>query len=64
MAVTKISDFLYRFDPHARNSLGIPDEHGTAVVLKFSELDEFQRSVYPEPVIAVIHVVTVVTPSI
>ena len=63
MTVIKKSDFMYLFDPHARNSLGIPDENGTAVVLKFSELDEFQRSVHPEPVIAVMHVVTVVTPQ-
>ena len=32
MAVIKKSDFLYLFDSHARNSLGIPDENGTAVV--------------------------------
>ena len=63
MAVIKKTDFLYLFDSHARNSLGIPEEHGTAVVLKFSEVDEFQPSVHPEPVIAVIHVVTVATPQ-
>ena len=63
MAVTKKSDLLYLFNSHARNSLGIPDENGTAVVLKFSELDEFQFQFQPEPVIAVIHVVTVVTPQ-
>jgi len=45
MAVIKKSDFLYLFDSHARNSSGIPDENGTAVVLKFSELDEFQNHV-------------------
>ena len=45
MTVIKKSDFLYLFDSHARNSLGIPDENGTAVVLKFSELDEFQNHV-------------------
>ena len=45
MAVIQKSDFLYLFDSHARNSLGIPDENGTAVVLKFSELDEFQNHV-------------------
>ena len=41
MAVIEKSDFLYLFDSHAcsRNSLRIPDENGTAVVLKFSELD-------------------------
>ena len=37
--------FLYLFDSHARNSLGIPDENETAVVLKFSELNEFQNHV-------------------
>ena len=43
MAVIKTSDSLYLFDSHARNSLGIiPDENETAVVLKFSELNEFQ----------------------
>ena len=45
MAVIKKSDFLYLFDSHAQNSLGIPDENGAAVVLKFSELDEFQNHV-------------------
>ena len=45
MAVIQKSDFLYLFDSHARNSLGIPDENGTAVFLKFSELDEFQNHV-------------------
>ena len=45
MAVIQKSDFLYLFDSHARNSLGIPDENGTSVVLKFSELDEFQNHV-------------------
>ena len=45
IAVIKKSDFLYLFDSHARNSMGIPDENGTAVVLKFSELDEFQNPV-------------------
>ena len=45
IAVIKKSDFLYLFDSHARNSLGIPDENGTAVVLNFSELDEFQNHV-------------------
>ena len=33
MAVIKKSDFLYLFDSHALNSLGIPDENRTAVVL-------------------------------
>ena len=32
MAVIKKSDFLYLFDSHARISLGIPNENGTAVV--------------------------------
>ena len=32
MAVIKKSDFLYLFDSHARNLLGITDENGTAVV--------------------------------
>ena len=45
MAVIQKSDFLYLFDSHARNSLGIPDENGTAVVLKFSEVNEFQNHV-------------------
>ena len=45
MAAIKKSDFMYLFDSHARNSLGIPDENGTAVVLKFSDLDEFQNRV-------------------
>ena len=45
MAVITKSDFLNLFDSHARNSLGIPDENGTAAVLKFSELDEFQNHV-------------------
>ena len=45
IAVIKKSDFLYLFDSHARNSMGIPDENGTAVVLKFSELDEIQNHV-------------------
>ena len=45
MAVIKTSDFLYLFDSHARISLGTPDENGTVVVLKFSELNEFQNHV-------------------
>ena len=45
MGVMKKSDFLYLFDSHARNSLRIPDESGTTVVLKFSELGECQTHV-------------------
>ena len=45
MAVIQKSNCFYLFDSHARNSLGIPDENGTAVVLKFSKLDEFQNHV-------------------
>ena len=45
MAVIKKSDFLYLFVSHARNSVEIHDENGTAVVLKFSEFDEFQNHV-------------------
>ena len=41
--LSKKSDFLYIFDSHARNSLGIREKNGAAVVLKFSELDEFQN---------------------
>ena len=43
MAVIKKSDSFYLFDSHARNCLGMPDENGTAIVLKFTELDEFQN---------------------
>ena len=32
LVVIKKSDFWHLFDSHARNSLGIPDENGTAVV--------------------------------
>ena len=40
MGVMKKSDFLYLLD--SRNSLKIPDENGTTVVLKLSELGECQ----------------------
>jgi hypothetical protein len=32
---------FYLFDPHARNSFGMCDPSGTAVVFKFGNLDEF-----------------------
>ena len=43
MAVIKDSESFNLFDSHARNSRGIPDENGTAVVLEFSELNELQN---------------------
>ena len=47
MALIYSSDSLYYiFDAHARNHLGMPDENGTAVVLKavnISKLEEYLR---------------------
>ena len=45
MAVIKDSESFYLFDSHARNSRGMPDENGTAVVLEFSELNELQNHI-------------------
>jgi hypothetical protein len=35
MALMKQTDFFYLFDSHARDSSGMPDPNGTAVVMKF-----------------------------
>ena len=35
---------FYFFDPHARNSAGMPDFHGTAVLTKYTSISEFQTA--------------------
>ncbi|CAB4019299.1 deleted in malignant brain tumors 1 -like [Paramuricea clavata] len=37
MALMKQADFFYLFDSHARDSSGMPDPNGTAVVMKFDQ---------------------------
>ena len=36
VAVMKQNEFFYLFDSHARDSCGMPDPNGTAVVMKFN----------------------------
>ena len=38
MALIKQMDSFYLFDSHARVSTGMPDPHGTAVVMKFATI--------------------------
>ena len=38
MALIKQTDFFYLFDSHARDSSGMPDPNGTAVVMKFANI--------------------------
>jgi hypothetical protein len=46
MALMKQSDFFYLFDSHARDSNGMPDPNGTAVVLKFANILELEQYLY------------------
>jgi hypothetical protein len=39
MALIKSVDCMYVFDSHARNCFGMPDENGTAVVMKCADID-------------------------
>ena len=34
---------FYLFDPHARNSAGMPDSHGTAVLMKYTSIIELEQ---------------------
>ena len=42
MAVVKELDYFHVFGLHS-NWLGMPDENGNAIVLKFNELDKFKN---------------------
>ena len=43
MALIKQTDFFYLFDSHARDSNGMPDPNGTAVVMKFANILELEQ---------------------
>jgi hypothetical protein len=43
MAIIKTLDFIYLFDSHARNSFGMPDPNGTAVVMKYTDINALER---------------------
>jgi hypothetical protein len=45
-ALMKQADFFYLFDSHARDSSGIPDPNGTAVVMKFVNILELEQYLY------------------
>ncbi len=46
MALIKQTDHFYLFDSHARDSCGMPDPNGTAVVMQFSNIHELERYLY------------------
>ena len=46
MALMKQADFFYLFDSHARDSNGMPDPNGTAVVMKFANILELEQYLY------------------
>jgi hypothetical protein len=46
MALIKQTDFFYLFDSHARDSSGMPDPNGTAVVMKFANILELEQYLY------------------
>ena len=46
MALIKQTDFFYLFDSHARDSSGMPDPNGTAVVMKFAKILELEQYLY------------------
>jgi hypothetical protein len=46
MAIIKQIDIFYLFDSHARDSSGMPDPNGTAVVIKFTNILELEQYVY------------------
>ena len=46
MALVKQTDNFYVFDSHARDSFGMPDPNGTAVVMKFYNIPELEQYLY------------------
>ena len=46
MALIKETDNFYLFDSHARDSSGIPDPSGTAVVMTFTNIIELEQYLY------------------
>ena len=46
MALINQTDFFYLFDSHARDSNGMPDPNGTAVVMKFANILELEQYLY------------------
>ena len=46
MALIKQTDFFYLFDSHARDSSGMPDPNGTAVVMKFANIVGLEQYLY------------------
>ena len=46
MALMKQADFFYLFDSHARDSSGMPDPNGTAVVMKFVNILDLEQYLY------------------
>ena len=46
MALIKQTDFFYLFDSLARDSSGMPDPNGSAVVMKFTNIPELEQYLY------------------
>ena len=46
MALIKQSIFFCLFDSHARDSSGMPDPNGTAVIMKFTNILELEQYLY------------------
>ena len=46
MALIKKSNVFYLFDSHARDSSGMPDPNGIAVVMKFANILELEQYLY------------------
>ncbi len=46
MALVKQTDNFYLFDSHARDSCGMPNPNGTAVVMKFANIHELEQHLY------------------
>ena len=46
MALIKQTDIFYLFDSHARDSSGMPDPNGTAVIMKFANILGLEQYLY------------------
>ena len=46
MALIKQDSIFYLFDSHARDSNGMPDPTGTAVVMKFENVVNLEQHLY------------------
>ena len=46
MAIIKQTNFIFLFDPHARNISGMPDPNDIAVIIRFTNIIELEQYLY------------------